>query len=180
MSASYALGCPEVKQYVWIGQGNGGMTTLYTSEWETMAALQIFLNMYEKHTFKFIYMDDWEEEGEWQDFTELPEVKERIEWTLEDPGNRPIYMRFMEYAEGPLEQISEWIKEGNKPTPVMMEAYDIHKRDPKSFALPKGKEKDRTYFPRREAIHLLSYLDTADLDEVQEALDKRREKLKGL
>ena len=43
MSTDYMLVCPETKEGVWIGQGNGGMRTFYSGEPETMEYLRRFL-----------------------------------------------------------------------------------------------------------------------------------------
>lgn len=177
MSASYALGCPEVKQYIWVGQGNGGMTTFYTGETDTMLGLTIFLNKYRKHTFRLIYMDDWEEGVDWQDFMELPETIERIAWTKEYPRNRPIYQEMTEYKEGPMDRITEFLKEGQRPTMVMMEALEIHKRDPRSWALPKDHKPDPTYYEREAVLWDIPKLTLEDCQKVQEALDKHRKRL---
>ena len=47
VSRSYYLTCPELKEYIWIGQGANGtgyMETFYSDEPETMKALIVFLN----------------------------------------------------------------------------------------------------------------------------------------
>ncbi len=43
MSTNYMLVCPETKEGVWIGQGNGGMKILYSGDAETMEYLRRFL-----------------------------------------------------------------------------------------------------------------------------------------
>lgn len=44
MSNTYHLVCDETKERVWVGQGWGEMTSLYSGELKTMEALKIFLN----------------------------------------------------------------------------------------------------------------------------------------
>ena len=55
------LVCPETKQGVWIGQGNGGMKSLYSGEEETMEFLRRFLVETQGKELKLIdeYDDTW-------------------------------------------------------------------------------------------------------------------------
>ncbi len=68
MSDTWHLVCDETKKRIWIGQGWGGMTTLYSDEDETMEMLKRFLN--EHQTPKTIRFVNSSAESEIYDYRE--------------------------------------------------------------------------------------------------------------
>jgi len=57
MSQTYSLICHETKSKVWIGQGWGKMTTLYSGNKEIMIALKTFLQDHIDKNLVFICND---------------------------------------------------------------------------------------------------------------------------
>lgn len=48
MGRNWYLACPEIKKYVWVGQGENGsgyMSIFYSGEQDVMNILTVFLNM---------------------------------------------------------------------------------------------------------------------------------------
>ena len=54
MSNTFYLVCHETKKRVWIGQGGGNMTQIYSGELDTMAALKRFLNDHMFQSLRFV------------------------------------------------------------------------------------------------------------------------------
>jgi hypothetical protein len=57
MSNTFSLVCHETRQRVWIGQGWGMMTTLYSGEQQAMDDLREFLNLTAGKPLQFICDD---------------------------------------------------------------------------------------------------------------------------
>ena len=57
MSQTFYLVCHETKKRIWIGQGRGKMTVLYTGEKITMESLKKFLNDHMHKDIQFVCFD---------------------------------------------------------------------------------------------------------------------------
>ncbi len=79
MSQTFSLVCMDTKQWIWIGQGWGSMTSFYTGEPETMARLQRFLNAHRDKELRFLCDDTtpWMFDDGWQEFEEGAEPRRR-------------------------------------------------------------------------------------------------------
>lgn len=74
MSQTYSIVCRETKQKVWIGQGWGEMTSLYSGEQDTMERLRKFLNETKSKTLEFV-CDDEGDADELTEYGETPDEK---------------------------------------------------------------------------------------------------------
>ena len=57
MSQTFRLVCHDTKKSLWIGQGWGSMTTLYSGEPTIMQALKRFLNEHRGRALEFVCSD---------------------------------------------------------------------------------------------------------------------------
>lgn len=75
MSQTFSLVCPSTQKRIWLGQGWGEMTNLYSGQPETMEALKRFLN---DHIDKPVYFVCDDETGypifEWESYDEEPRI----------------------------------------------------------------------------------------------------------
>lgn len=75
MSQTFSLVCRETNLGVWIGQGRGSMTSLYTGEPATMERLKRFLNSHIGKQLEFVCDDHSDQE--WEEF-EDPEAEPAV------------------------------------------------------------------------------------------------------
>ena len=80
MSQIYSLVCHEIRGKIWIGQGWGEMTTLYSGESETMEGLKEFLNASKGRPIFFVcddeLPDDMDEVFDYKDYEQISEKRE--------------------------------------------------------------------------------------------------------
>ena len=70
MSQTFYLVCHETKKRIWIGQGWGEMTTLYTGEKVTMESLRQFLNDHMYKNIQFVCSDSSDDIHEYERYKE--------------------------------------------------------------------------------------------------------------
>lgn len=70
MSNTFSLICRETKSTLWIGQGNGVMTTFYTGNAEIMERLHRFLCAHMGKQLEVVNDDSIAEEDGWTEFEE--------------------------------------------------------------------------------------------------------------